>query len=486
MSEQELVPFSPLEGYVPLTDEPPPQTPDFTDRQEYLDAAPGGIDARYAWTVPGGTGVGVQIIDMEGAWQFTHEDLLQNQGGVAGGTPKDELVWRNQGTNTIGVISADHNGLGVSGICPDARVQGVSFGGQGFGAARAIRHAADLLSPGDILLVEVQRRGPQDRPIPLEWWENEFQAIRYAVDKGVIVVEVAGDGSADLDDPIYETPNDGFPSGWKNPFNRANRDSGAIVVGAGAPPSGKYGPDRSRLHHATSGSNWGSMVDAQGWGRQVATTGGHAYEPGDLQGGDNEDQWYTSSFYGTHSAAAMVAGALGCVQGVLRGHGRAPLTPARAREELRASGSPQQDAPDGPVSQRIGNRPDLRQLIPRVLETMSPTGVKFTGTVEGYQTQSWSTQGWPASWDVVWTVVPTTPQPGTPQVRWTVAVERTSDTNLTYWIFVTNLTGQPVGVEGRYTVLGGTTASPTTMGDAAVDAGPVLAGHPVRAESPRS
>lgn len=112
----------------------------------------------------------------------------------------------------------------------------------------------------------------------------------------------------------------------------------------------------------------------------MATTGGSIDQPGDLQGGDNEDQWYTRSFYGTYSAAAMVAGALGCVQGVLRAHGRALLTPARAREELRATGSPQQDAPDRPASQRIGNRPDLRQLIPRVLETVSPSGVKFTGT----------------------------------------------------------------------------------------------------------
>jgi hypothetical protein len=473
MSEQELVPFTPLEDYIPLAEEPPPQTPDFTEQQGYLDAAPGGIDARYAWTVPGGTGIGVQIIDIEGAWQFTHEDLLQNQGGVAGGTPgaiqKDELVWRNQGTNTIGVIGADHNGLGVSGICPDAGVRGVSFGGQT--SAKAIRQAADLLNPGDILLVEVQRRGPQGAPIPLEWWENEFQAIRYAVDKGVIVVEVAGDGDADLDDPIYETPQDDFPSEWKNPFNRANRDSGAIVVGAGAPPSGKYGPDRSRLSHTNMSSNWGSMVDAQGWGRQVATTGGHADRPGDLRGGDSEDQWYTSRYFGTYSAAAIVAGALGCVQGVLRAHGRTPLTPARAREELQVTGSPQQDAPDRPASQRIGNRPDLRQLIPRVLETVPPTGVKFTGTVAAYQRQSWSTRGWPASWDVVWTVVPTTPQPGAPQIRWTVAVERTSDASLTYWIFVTNLTGQPVEVEGRYTVLGGT-ASSTSTGGASVAAGP--------------
>jgi len=32
----------------------PPATPDFTAREGYLDAAPGGIDARWAWTQAGG------------------------------------------------------------------------------------------------------------------------------------------------------------------------------------------------------------------------------------------------------------------------------------------------------------------------------------------------------------------------------------------------------------------------------------------------
>jgi len=32
---------------------------------------------------------------------------------------------------------------------------------------------------------------------------------------------------------------------------------------------------------------------------------------------------------------------------------------------LRATGSPQQDGPNGPATQRIGSRPDLAQLIAR-------------------------------------------------------------------------------------------------------------------------
>ena len=48
---------------------------------------------------------------------------------------------------------------------------------------------------------------------------------------------------------------------------------------------------------------------------------------------------------------------------MLRASGRAPLTTALARKALRATGSPQQDAPGRPRTQRIGNRPDLLALV---------------------------------------------------------------------------------------------------------------------------
>jgi hypothetical protein len=132
------------------------------------------------------------------------------------------------------------------------------------------------------------------------------------------------------------------------------------VVGAGAPPPGthgrNHGPDRSRLDF----SNYGSIVDAQGWGREVTTC---AY--GDLQGGTHEDEWYTDQFSGTSSASPIVVGALACLQGVARANGQL-LTPANARAHLRATGSPQQASPAAPVTQRIGNRPDVRALIGRL------------------------------------------------------------------------------------------------------------------------
>ena len=351
-----------LNEMAPLSGHSPPVTPDFTPRQGYLDAAPGGIDARYAWTLNGGRGAGIRIIDVEGEWKFSHEDLLQNQGGIIGGNPPNDVRARNHGTAVVGEFGADINGFGVTGISPDSNVKGISV--YGIGSAAAIVLAATSLRPGDIILIELHRAGPRfnfkDREdqrgyIAIEWWPDDFDAIQFATSRDIIVVEAAGNGAESLDDPIYSIPDTGFPTNWTNPFNRANRDSGVYYSGAGAPPSNNFGPDRSRLDF----SNYGAVLDAQGWGREVVTTG-----YGDLQGGDDyEDLWYTSQFAGTSSASPIVVGALSCVQGVLHAKGRPLMTPADARRCLRATGSVQQDAPGRPASQRIGNRSNIRQLL---------------------------------------------------------------------------------------------------------------------------
>jgi hypothetical protein len=324
-----------------------------------------------------GKGANVRLIDIEGAWRFTHEDLTQNQGGVVGGTMSTSIGWRNHGTGVVGEFGGDFTPFGITGICPDANVRAISIFGNDMSPAQAIVRAADMLSPGDIILIELHYPGPkfnfQERAdqlgyIAVEWWPEEFDAIRYATTRGIVVVEAAGNGAENLDDDIYNQRPTDFPSDWTNPFNRADRDSGAIIVEAGAPPPGfhgmDHGPDRSRLDF----SNYGDSIDAQGWGREVTTT---SY--GDLQGGISEDEWYTDAFSGTSSASPIIVGTLGCIQGILRARRRSPLTPARARELLRETGSPQQDAPGRPRSQRIGNRPNLRRLIPRALSSRSPT-----------------------------------------------------------------------------------------------------------------
>jgi len=440
----------------------PPVTANFTARQGYLEPAPGGIDAIYAATVPGGQGFGVGIIDVEGAWRFTHEDLHQNQGGVAGGTPTPDLGWRNHGTAVIGVFGGDRNGFGVTGIAPDARVRGVSIFGIAGGSAGAIRQAALLSNKGDIILIELHRPGPrfnfaapqgQRGFIAIEWWPDDFEAIRYAVMRGVIVVSAGGNGAENLDDPLYSVrPATGpvvFPVTWRNPFNRSLADSGSILAGAGAPPPGthgrNHGPDRSRLDF----SNFGSVLDAQGWGREVTSCG-----YGDLQGGVNEDLWYTDQFSGTSSASPIVVGAIACVQGALRARQRPVLSPTRARDLLRNTGSPQTDVAGRPRTQRIGNRPNLRQLIAAALQLREWIGVQFTGAVPANSTRRWFTHSWPEHLHVLWNVVPMSPRPGAPQIEFHTRVERASDRYITYWIDITNLTNAEVQIEARYAVLG--------------------------------
>jgi hypothetical protein len=84
--------------------------------------------------------------------------------------------------------------------------------------------------------------------------------------------------------------------------------------------------------------------------------------------------------------------------------------------------------------------------------TQPVCGVQFTGTVNANQSARWFTFNWPATWHVIWTVMPTSVGT-TPQVSWNVAVQRASAEYATYWITVTNLTAAPVTFEGRYGIL---------------------------------
>ncbi|MGH3520985.1 MAG: S8 family serine peptidase, partial [Haloechinothrix sp.] len=380
-----------LNTMLPSEVEAPAATPDFTVSQGYLNAAPTGIDARFAWTRAGGRGAGARVIDCEWAWRFTHEDLTQNQGGVIAGTSGGGLRELNHGTAVVGEISGDVNTYGITGIAPDAWIAASSFNDQS--SAQAIRAAADRLRAGDIILLEIHRAGP-NTPTPrrgqfgfiaIEWWPDDFAAIQYAVRKGIIVVEAAGNGFQNLDDPVYDTRPAGFPANWRNPFNPANANPGAVMVGAGAPPpnqfGGDWGTDRSRCDF----SNYGARVDAQGWGEGVTTTG-----YGDRQGGSNQDLWYTDGFSGTSSASPIVVGALACVQGVFRGRGSLRVTPDRSRRLLRQTGSPQQDTAGRPRTQRVGNRPDLRHLISAASRLAIRTGdVDGDGYAELLVTSPW-------------------------------------------------------------------------------------------------
>ena len=312
----------------------PITTPSYEDKQGYLGPAPAGIDAPSMWA-RGVAGEGIWFADIEGGWNAKHEDLPGDRITHVSGAPIIDASWRAHGTAVLGEIAGVPNGKGVTGIAPNVeRIFTSSIGNSE--PAEAIDAAAHALRPGDVLLVELQGYGPRRKFVPVEYWDDMYDAIRAATDRGVVVIEAAGNGGVDLDAKIYAKK-----------FDRAVRDSGAIMVGAGGPP--RYGfVDRARLDF----SNYGARVDVQGWGRRVATL-----DYGDLQRCDDAGhRHYTDEFSGTSSASPIVAGAAILLESEAQGR----IPPAVLRLAMIATGTPQ----TGDLRKHIGPRPNLRLIEP--------------------------------------------------------------------------------------------------------------------------
>lgn len=333
---------------LPSTD-PSNGTPDFTALQEYLDPTPDGIDAELAWTLPGGRGDGINFIDLEQGWTLDHEDLIAAGPTLIAGDNRPSS--QPHGTAVLGEVMAVVNGFGVTGASSNvASVRTVSYWDAVTGSgsvADAIMAAVDVLDPGDVLLLEVQTDF-----YPTEIDFANYLAIELAVGLGIVVVEAAGNGNHDLD---------AYTDGGDHIFNPAFRDSGAIIVGAGA--AGDFGPARSRIWF----SNYGARVNCQGWGESVVTTGWKASWGAALYDGGTAQTQYTDGFGGTSSASPIVAGAALCVQGISEASLGHRLSPGQIRHLLSNFGAPQTDnLPLYPATQNIGVLPDLALIIPQI------------------------------------------------------------------------------------------------------------------------
>ena len=215
-----------------------------------------------------------------------------------------------------------------------------------FNAAAAIDNAASTLKAGDVILIELQATGPNGKYVAMQYWGDIFTAIVAATAKGITVVEAAGNGNENFDLAIFNGTG-------------LQKDSGAIVVGAGIPPTNHFDTDdayasigvpRSRIWF----SNYGKIVNVQAWGWHVTTLG-----YGDAQGGASENTWYTLRFSGTSSASPIVTGSVACLQGRAKSKNGAPMDPAKVRKILMATGTPQEAGPGVPLTQNIGPLPNL-------------------------------------------------------------------------------------------------------------------------------
>jgi serine protease len=309
-------------------------TPNFQSQQGYLNPAPQGIDALYAWTITGGRGSNVKFVDMEYAWRTTHEDFPSPLFHYHTPNPPNSSFGRGHGTAAVGVVAAKNNGFGVTGIASSAQV-GLESNwneNQPF-VATSIALAAAAAGSGGVVLLELQLKPSSTGfpppsfccpgwegscgALPLERRQADFDAIKTATSNLTTVIEPAGNGTADLDNPLYG-----------GIFSRAVRDSGAVLVGA----------RDSVTRNAACFTNWGSRVDVNAWGDSVVTLGcgsDDATTCGNLYNGGSEDSWYTNSFRGTSSASPIVAGAAVSLQGASKA--RVPsqtLSPAEIRHRL--------------------------------------------------------------------------------------------------------------------------------------------------------
>ncbi len=329
----------------------PPVTPSLVDYQGYLGDPPLGIGAQWAWANKGySRGQGVTVVDVEGGWNVDHEDLELTAANIVGGTNRtDDPKWHQHGTAVLGVIAGYNNSYGVTGIASEVGKKLVSaFDGAVFNAANAINIAASHSGFGDILLIELQNGGPTCNPayVPAEHSPAEFDAIKTATANGKIAVEAAGNGGVNLDDATC----------YGNLFDRSARDSGAILVGAGASPNIYLAP--------ANFSNYGSRVDVQGWGQFVTTTGCSLDFPCYFDGGGDVNQFYTGSFGGTSSASAVVTGASAVIQSHFRNAKGSTLNSNAMRQLLVNTGTPQQQG------NHIGPMPNLVNALSQQLPTV--------------------------------------------------------------------------------------------------------------------
>ena len=311
---------------------------------------------------------------MEYAWNLQHEDLevmhaeeeLVNPGdrGVDLYAPLGNL----HGTAVLGELVGTSNEFGVTGISPEARAGVAPEYTELLGSARAnaiilaVNDAMEDGIPNDVILLEMQTTAcglPSGSYGPAEDDDTVYEATKVAIANGIVVVAAAGNGNVNLDDPACEGRYDRTPE----------RDSGAIIVGAGG--SGRTGCSlaRTKIISTTYGSStYGSRLDVHAWGECVWTT---SYGDGhkDPSNDSDETKWYSAGFGGTSSASAMVAAAAANIQGIAMQAFGTPLMPQEVRKLLSDTGLPQL----GDTSKQIGPLVNLRLAIDKLLGTSQPT-----------------------------------------------------------------------------------------------------------------
>jgi hypothetical protein len=290
-----------------------------------------------------GRGQGVEVAVIEHSAYVNHEDLINvvvpepNQTQVLVVSPPLDP---NHGTAVLGVIGAERNNIGVTGIADGADLSFYPIVSREEGARleNAYTNALIALQEGDVINMSIGSGGGNTvvaSPIM-------FDLVTTGTNAGITTVISAGNDAV----AVITSP------------GGAGGDSGAVIVGACWPgfqvgqlstdvsvpgPFPGNGYCRLNFSNFTSEENNTGTVTLSGWGTGVTSCG-----YGDLFNGTNSSEdplevnrlrSYTSVFNGTSSAAPIIAGWCARLQSFSIAWFGAPLPP----QVLRAAISTQEN-----------------------------------------------------------------------------------------------------------------------------------------------
>ncbi|WP_333662519.1 S8/S53 family peptidase [Chishuiella changwenlii] len=320
-------------------------TPNLEDDQTYLNSNP-GIDAKYAWSI-GVTGKHVNVINIEFGFIKNHEMLinLDHVQLEKGFELHPELLnpesqysnFLDHGTATAGVITPSKNNIGLTGISFDVNsfTNFLEWTTKGYDRVGAVARALSSAKVGDIVTYEMQTFGENREYVPAEFDNLIWDLTKAATDAGIIVIAAAGNGSQNLDSPIYKSYMD-------------RGDSGAIIIGAGSDDT---------THSILSFSSYGSRVNLQAWGDNVLTAG---YGYWNKYDNDNNRNYFL--FAGTSSATAVMGGVATLIQSYYFQQTGKYLTPKELKKLLIETATPQ----GGDLTKNIGPHPDIKSAIEKL------------------------------------------------------------------------------------------------------------------------
>ena len=285
-----------------------------------------------------GRGQGVEVAVLEHAAYVKHEDLVNkvvpepNQTQVLVVSPPLDP---NHGTAVLGVIGAERNNIGVTGIADGADLSFYPIVSVEEGARleNAYINALIALEEGDVINMSIGSGGGNTVVAsPLM-----FDLVTTGTNAGITTVISAGNDAV----PVITSP------------GGAGGDSGAVIVGACWPgfqvgqlstdvsvpgPFPGNGYCRLNFSNFTSNENNTGNVTLSGWGTGVTTCGYGDLFNGDIASDDplqiNRLRSYTSVFNGTSSAAPIIAGWCARLQSFSIAWFGAPLPPQVLRNAI--------------------------------------------------------------------------------------------------------------------------------------------------------